>query len=367
MAGRTHRGFTLVEILVVITIIVLLAGIALPAMSAAREAARSTACKSNLHQLGVGLQNYAFSNGRYTSGAFDWNKDGPVTEVGWVADLTNRGTFCGKMLCPTNTLQASEAYADLAGATSADLTSCVDHLGNKPSTLPDGTTFTNPCRNILDNSLTGTARIDLIRDEIFDKGYNTNYTASWLLVRAQPFLNGSGNVSQLTKPVCATLGSTERCCTLGPLTSAMADSSLQPSNVVPMLGDGGSSGRMLNDAIGTLQPGLTVKSYGRGPVDPTTMNTPSFSAGTPRKTWWGVWKNALQDYRNFDSVHGKSCNVVFLDGSVKSLNDLNGDGYLNNGFAPDTDNANGFQDATVEIPKAEIFSGPWLGFSPNTH
>lgn len=55
---RKSKGFTLIELLVVIAIIAILAAILFPVFARAREAARSTACKSNLKQMATALQMY---------------------------------------------------------------------------------------------------------------------------------------------------------------------------------------------------------------------------------------------------------------------------------------------------------------------
>ena len=111
--NRKHQAFTLVELLVVIAIIGILVALLLPAIQAAREAARRTSCQSNVHNIAIALLNYGTAKKVFppgieyacssNSGALDCNGDGlaawawaaytlPYMEQTSVYDLAGVGT-----------------------------------------------------------------------------------------------------------------------------------------------------------------------------------------------------------------------------------------------------------------------------------
>lgn len=412
------RGFTLIEMLVVITIIAILAALLLPALSRAREAARNSACKNNLRQFGIGMHMFADRDpqGRYCTGAFDFRRDGCPDTWGWVADLVNTGAArVGDMLCPTNPLRAPEKWNDL--------------LGNDTTDNKDGAPLVRLSHGAcgIGGGFAGTGigtaeRADYIVRAFWDKGYNTNYVASWYLVRSGLKYTFDPGTKQLLSINISGQGRKGLNTTDGPLTRRVVESARVPSSNIPLLGDAGpgdpteailaksltkdpvTRGNYDTDTPPIFQTGdnetvtyveegqRLTEAFNDGPsAFNTTNNTidfmgpgvnllnqvtceaslggcPAASGADPNASAYaGGW---LQDTRDWYALHGSgkqlSCNILMADGSVKEFADLNGDRYLNPGFPVPTGLTEaeyaklGYRDSTVELHPAEIFSGIFL-------
>jgi prepilin-type N-terminal cleavage/methylation domain-containing protein/prepilin-type processing-associated H-X9-DG protein len=414
---RRNRGFTLVEMLVVITIIAILAAVALPALSAAREAARSTQCRANLRQFYVSIATFADRDSltRFSSsGAWDGRRDGCLDSFGWVADMVNGGV--GKpaeMLCPSNVNKASEKLNDYLGVTSVGA-----NEGGSTANVNAGAC--SPA--VFAAAPYDTDKPKWVYDNLISKGYNTNYMTTWFFSRTAPKLqvtapSSSGSVTAMTihydtdtnVPTNKIKGLSG---TQGVLTRNRVDKAAPVSSTIPLMGDAapgdqkeaflGSDIKDNNGKVVLPAGSRLVESFSDGPCARVALagkldawgknsdknvlvatgldtSAPSYATNVYRDEQGApgfpilenVQLSHLQDYRDIGPAHGSgkggSANVLFADGSVKSFTDTTGDGYLNPGFDVTTNNTTaadlgrtGYADNAEELPRAQIFSGVFL-------
>lgn len=359
------KGFTLVELLVVIAIIGILMALLFPAFAAVRGAARSTQCKSNLRQFAICLLAKASNspNGSYCSGAFDSVRDGAFDQYSWVSDCVSQDVLPGFLLCPSSINLGSEKWNSASSNGAA----------------------TPPSRVGVPLKLTEQATAEA--------GINTNYATSWHLVRSAPvFADG-----QVTKPgglkdwYSKTVLGDKLC--VGPLTVRALDAGDVPASSLPMIGcaaqgdsaDGATGDGFLTNTVseklGLISGTPLAESFNDGPAyvdsgspdavllipDGTSrsaMNAPA--AGYPTLGEAGVTDIIMQDTRDWYAWHSKTVNIVFSDGSVRAIEDVNGDGFINPGFGVATGAggatafATGYTSPETEVNPWDMFPGVLL-------
>jgi prepilin-type N-terminal cleavage/methylation domain-containing protein len=294
---QPRRGFTLVEVLVVIAILAVMMALFLPAVQKARESANLLGCKNNLKQIGLAMQSYHDTMGSFPVGYYDptpWPQldNGPgwgwgafllpfleednlyrrinfKRDVGDPAHAQVRTTFLKVFSCPSENLRAIFTVAD-GGSRSWDLAcssyvACNGNDGVDDFTTPPHTgAFIRGTRGFRAADITdGLSNTLFVGDRTSRLSYST-----WIggpTGALNPFLMAPGNFgAEVTLLMC-------HAGTTGPNTPGVfdADSTSSPHRIgVPFLfGDGSvhflANGIDINTwmALATRAGGETAGDY----------------------------------------------------------------------------------------------------------
>ncbi len=384
-----RRGLTRVGLLTCIVCVLVVASLLPPLILRSREVARSNACQENLRRLGVALHQHSElpdSDDQLSDGAVDYVRNGCPDEYSWIASVVERvGDREAPFVCPASPVVGLETLNDLVAAKDSSAA-----LGIDAERLEAGRC--NPRDGLLSTEAGSAARRTKVT-ELLDAGYDTTYSPSWLFSHGQPRLVnvnlGDQHVSRVVPPLDLLANTT------GPLTLRQVETAEIPANNVPALADGAAT-RTLDSTVGEgREKGMPLApSASRGPsfrhadeillvgengntdvnvLIPTAFPPVGTRMTTAEERKYASTRGSLapeygrkfvaSDTRGWGATHGNQANVLMVDGSVKTLEDLDGDGLFNPGLprtfeGPAT--RGDFATNLVEVSAFEVYTGTLL-------
>jgi len=312
---QTRRGFTLLEILVVLAMIGVLVALLLPAVQSAREQARRCQCQARLCQLILAVHNYESVHGMYPPGTID--AKGPVlnAQIGyhhnWIIQIlpyfeyTNTWEAIDKRV---GVYHVKQLPALAAPPHMLDCPSCPTSQGNacyagvhndteKPIDANDNGMFFLNSRLRIEDVRDGLAQTLFLGEKMPD-----GWDLHWMSGTRATLRNAGSRINALKYP-----GDLPGARDLSAFTQP--EFSLEPPPAPPVVPLGPDGIPLEGDpATGTLTAGGMVEDA--QPQFPKLMLAPPLSPGGPGNPLW---------VGGFGSAHRSGANFAFGDGSVRLL------------------------------------------------
>lgn len=334
---------------------------------------------------------------------YNFMADGDPSKYSWVGNFLSVNGDARVLTCPSSSVIAGDTINEMLGR--AD-----QSPGNfPPPSQRDGGLFTSLIDPLTGNDrLVASEKRDGVVRNALEKGLYSNYQASWFFVRGELLIDDNGDVQPTG---CNGMWSGLRSdpavgkatCT-GPMSHGLGARADIPMSSIPWLSEAGrSSGNsaLLRldpqtyslDSAGCLIDGAVLYSNKNwGPAYFTSGKLCHLNEGFEGKETFRVENlevlkyptinevpgldsadlnsvggpMILQDTRSWRPAHGSRSWVLMGDGSVKTLTDLNGDGYFNPGFSISKDQTDlSYQHGPCEMDTWECYSGALL-WKPRT-